>query len=41
MQAIYGDLAEQERFASAFEKWLSSMYANGVAATIKTYLDQA
>jgi mannitol 2-dehydrogenase len=40
MQQIYGDLATQERFAMAFEKWLVSMYRNGVEATIRQYLGQ-
>jgi mannitol 2-dehydrogenase len=40
MQQTYGDLATQERFAVAFEKWLVSMYRNGVEATIRQYLGQ-
>ena len=41
MEHIYGNLAIEERFVSAFEKALLSMYENGVEATIKAYLDSA
>ena len=35
---IYGDLARHERFAAAFEKWLASIYQNGIEATISHYI---
>ena len=40
MHQIYGDLAGEDRFASAFEKWLLSIYQNGIEATIRRYLEQ-
>ena len=40
MPQIYGDLARYERFAAAFEKWLASIYQNGIEATIRHYIDQ-
>ena len=40
MPQIYGDLARHERFAAAFEKWLASIYQNGIEATLSHYIDQ-
>jgi len=40
MHHIYGDLATEQRFVSAFEKWLKAFYKNGVEATIGRYLEQ-
>ena len=39
MDDIYGDLAEDERFALAFEQALHAIYANGVTPTIQQYLE--
>ena len=41
MPKIYGDLANQTRFADAFEIWLSGIYRDGVEATVKRYLDNS
>jgi mannitol 2-dehydrogenase len=41
MHHIYGDLAAHDRFASAFEKWLVSIYKDGTEATIRRYLEQS
>ena len=38
MGHIYGDLKKEERFASAFEEALSSLYQNGIEHTITAYL---
>jgi catalase (peroxidase I) len=38
MGHIYGDLKKEERFASAFEEALSSLYQNGIEQTISAYL---
>ncbi|XDZ66583.1 mannitol dehydrogenase family protein [Alphaproteobacteria bacterium LSUCC0684] len=38
MQKVYGDLARDDRFATAFEKWLSAIYNDGIEATIASYL---
>ncbi len=35
---FYGDLAQQPRFAKAFEKWLMMIWADGVDAAIDEYL---
>jgi mannitol 2-dehydrogenase len=35
---IYGDLAEQPRFADAFEDWLRKIWADGLTATLETYV---
>lgn len=34
---IYGDLGDQERFAAAFVKWLSLIWASGTEAALRTY----
>ena len=41
MPQIYGDLANQTRFADAFEIWLSGIYRDGVEATVKRYLNNS
>ena len=38
MSHIYGDLEKEERFASAFEEALTSLYQNGIEHTITAYL---
>ncbi|WP_406676000.1 mannitol dehydrogenase family protein [Roseobacter weihaiensis] len=38
MKQIYGDLSDHPELAEAFAKWLSSLYANGVEATLDAYL---
>lgn len=38
MRNNYGDLAEQPRFADAFERWLNKIYADGMEAALDTYL---
>lgn len=38
MTRIYGDLAENATFATAFEGWLASLYRDGVAATVRRYV---
>jgi len=38
MSHIYGDLNKEERFTSAFEEALSSLYQNGIEHTITAYL---
>ena len=38
MSHIYGDLNKEERFISAFEEALSSLYQNGIEHTITAYL---
>lgn len=35
---FYGDLAGNERFATAFEKWLARIWSDGCRATLKAYL---
>ena len=37
---IYGAMAEDERFAQAFEGWHRQLSEHGVLATLQTYLDQ-
>ena len=38
MRNNYGDLADQPRFADAFERWLNKIYADGVVAAMDAYL---
>lgn len=38
MRANYGDLADQPRFADAFERWLNKIYADGMEAALDDYL---
>lgn len=38
MRNTYGDLAEQQRFAEAFERWLIKIYADGMEAALDDYL---
>lgn len=38
MRNNYGDLADQPRFADAFERWLNKIYADGVEAALDAYL---
>ena len=38
MRNNYGDLADQPRFAEAFERWLKRIYADGVEAALDAYL---
>lgn len=40
MTQFYGDLGQDARFSDAFCAWLDMIYADGVEATIKTYLSQ-
>lgn len=40
MRPIYGDLAKEDIFASAFADWLNALYAQGVEATLRRYLDE-
>ena len=35
---FYGDLAEQQRFADAFERWLGMIWADGLEASIQAYV---
>ena len=39
MHHIYGDLATEPRFVTAFETWLTAFYKNGVEATIGRYIN--
>lgn len=36
---IYGDLAKESRFASAFDNWLRIIWQDGTEATLKAYID--
>jgi len=38
MRHIYGDLANAPRFASAFERWLTIIYSEGMQSAIRQYL---
>lgn len=38
MRSIYGDLADNERFSSAFGKWLGKFYTHGTEAVLDEYL---
>jgi mannitol 2-dehydrogenase len=40
MEHIYGNLINEDSFASAFERWLKSIYENGIEQTIRLYLDE-
>ena len=40
MKHIYGDLADDPRFSSAFERWLTHMYREGMEATLRIYLGE-
>ena len=37
MRNNYGDLADQPRFAEAFAKWLTMIWADGIEAAIDAY----
>lgn len=39
MRQTYGDLADAPAFADAFERWLTMMYRDGMAATLQRYLE--
>lgn len=39
MRNIYGDLADEPRFADAFGRWLTLIHADGMEAAIDRYLD--
>ena len=41
MTQIYGDLAGQPRFATAFEDWLTGLYRDGVEDTVRRYVGQS
>ena len=34
---LYGDLAEAQRFAHAFERWLDRLWSDGCKATLEAY----
>lgn len=38
MHQIYGDLAKETRFASAFDSWLTLIYREGVESAIRRYV---
>lgn len=38
-RTLYGDLADQPQFADAFSKWLNHIYAHGVEASLRQYLE--
>jgi mannitol 2-dehydrogenase len=38
MRNNYGDLADQPRFADAFQRWLNTINADGVETALDTYL---
>ena len=40
MHQIYGDLAQNSRFSTAFARWLELIWAEGVEAALGAYLDQ-
>ena len=40
MRDIYGDLSEAPRFSSAFERWLTLIYRNGIESVISQYLNR-
>ncbi len=35
---LYGDLAEDTRFATAFTKWLQLIWEDGTEAALRTYI---
>ena len=37
---IYGDLARHERFAAAFERWVSRIWEGGTRAAVQEYIEQ-
>ncbi|MCE5974430.1 mannitol dehydrogenase family protein [Sinirhodobacter sp. WL0062] len=39
-RALYGDLADEPRFAEAFGKWLRQIHAEGLEAALRTYLER-
>ena len=39
MRQSYGDLADVPVFADAFERWLTMMYRDGMAATLQHYIE--
>lgn len=41
MTQIYGDLAGQASFATAFEEWLTGIYRDGVEGTVQRYIGQS
>lgn len=41
MRQSYGDLADAPVFAEAFQHWLTLIYRDGMAATLKRYLEAA
>lgn len=38
-RALYGDLADEPRFAEPFGKWLRQIHAEGLEAALRTYLE--
>ncbi len=38
MDDIYGDVAKDDRFRTAFADWLNQLWRDGVAATMKSYI---
>jgi mannitol 2-dehydrogenase len=38
MDDIYGDVAKDENFRTAFADWLNRLWRDGVAATMKSYI---
>ena len=40
MENIYGNLINEDSFAFAFERWLKSIYENGIEQTIQVYLGE-
>ena len=38
-RGVYGDWAQDARFASAFGEWLDRIRRNGVRATLRNYLE--
>lgn len=38
MRGVYGDLADEPRFAAAFEGWLKRLHSDGAEATVTAYL---
>jgi mannitol 2-dehydrogenase len=39
MEDIYGDVAKDERFRTAFSKWLTMLWRDGTATTLQTYIN--
>lgn len=39
MKQSYGELVDAKGFADAFDRWLTMMYRDGMAATVRRYLE--